>query len=148
MLKYAKIEDENTKICSVGIGTDIEFYKSIGMTEIDVEQAYDGQWYVLGYIPLKPIKILEEEYLREVDRWLDEFVQIRRYDNIKSCCSYITSTDEQFQKEGVYATKLRDVTYRACYDILDAVKSGEREIPSLDELYAELPISSASWDNI
>ena len=54
MIKYAKVIDEKTKVCEVGIGTNVEFYKSIGMAEIDVEQAYNGQWYVTGYAPVQP----------------------------------------------------------------------------------------------
>jgi YbbR domain-containing protein len=60
MLKYAKIENEGTKQVSVGLGTNTEFYKSIGMVEMDVEQAYDGDWYVTGYAPEKPAPTKEE----------------------------------------------------------------------------------------
>ena len=59
--KHAKITNEETKACSVGIGTDEEFYKSIGMTEMEVEQAYNGQWYLKGYAPAKPEPTLEEQ---------------------------------------------------------------------------------------
>ena len=51
MKKYAKVVNEITKQCDVALGTDIEYYKSIGMTELDVEQAYNGQWYLAGYAP-------------------------------------------------------------------------------------------------
>ena len=54
MRKFAKIENEETKEVSVGIGTNAKFYKSIGMTEMDVEQAYNGQWYVKGFAPVQP----------------------------------------------------------------------------------------------
>lgn len=54
MIKYAQIIDEETKACNVGIGTDVEYYKSIGMTEMDVEQAYNGVWYLTGYAPQPP----------------------------------------------------------------------------------------------
>lgn len=54
MRKFAKIENEETKEVSVGIGTNTEFYKSIGMTEMVVEQAYNGQWYVKGFAPVQP----------------------------------------------------------------------------------------------
>ena len=37
MFKYAKITNEKTKQCEVGLGTNIAFYKKIGMTELDVE---------------------------------------------------------------------------------------------------------------
>lgn len=51
MLKYAKITNEETKQCEVGLGTNITFYQSIGMVEMDIEQAYDGHWYISGYAP-------------------------------------------------------------------------------------------------
>lgn len=55
MKKYAKVTNQETKLCEVGLGTNAEFYKSIGMTEMDVEQAYDGSWYVKGYAPVQPV---------------------------------------------------------------------------------------------
>lgn len=60
MLKYAKIVNEETKQCDVGIGTNTEFYESVGMTEMDVEQAYNGNWYVEGYAPEEPAPTWEE----------------------------------------------------------------------------------------
>lgn len=54
MLRYAKIEDQETKVCSVGVGTNSDFYKSIGMTEQEVEQAWDGKWYLSGHAPAAP----------------------------------------------------------------------------------------------
>ena len=55
MKKYAKIVNEETKQCEVGLGTNSAFYQSIGMTEMEVEQAYDGSWYVFGFTPEKPV---------------------------------------------------------------------------------------------
>lgn len=60
MKKYAKIENEETKQCSVGLGDDKQYYESIGMIEMDVEHAYDGNWYVEGYAPAKPAPTYEE----------------------------------------------------------------------------------------
>lgn len=50
MKKYAKVINELNQ-CDVGFGVDVEFYQSIGMTEMEVEQGYDGVWYVAGYAP-------------------------------------------------------------------------------------------------
>ena len=61
MKKYAKITDNETKECSVGLGTNAEFYKRIGMTELDVEQAYNGKWYIAGYAPAKPEPTVQEQ---------------------------------------------------------------------------------------
>lgn len=63
MKKFAKIENEETKVVSVGTGTDIEFYKAVGMTEMEVEQGYNGSWYLQGYAPEKPQELIEAEAL-------------------------------------------------------------------------------------
>ena len=65
MKKYAKVENEQTKVCSVGLGTNAKFYESIGMTEMEVEQGYDGSWYVQGYAPMKPQELVVQEALEQ-----------------------------------------------------------------------------------
>lgn len=66
MKKYAKIVNEETKQCEVGLGTNVEFYKSIGMTEMEVEHAYNGNWYVSGYAPEKPESVIKKERIEEL----------------------------------------------------------------------------------
>ncbi len=64
MLKYAKITDEQTGLCEVGIGTNDEFYQSIGMTEQDVcQSSVDGNWYLSEKCPQKTYEqlLLEEK---------------------------------------------------------------------------------------
>lgn len=64
MLKYAKITDEQTGLCEVGIGTNAEFYQSIGMTEQDVcQSSIDGNWYLSEKCPQKTYEqlLLEEK---------------------------------------------------------------------------------------
>ena len=61
MIKFAKIVNEETKACDVGTGTNIDFYRALGFEEMDVEQAYNGQWYLKGYAPEKPTPTLEEQ---------------------------------------------------------------------------------------
>ena len=63
MKKYAKIYNEDTKGVLVGLGTNTVYYESIGMTEMDVEEAYDGNWYVAGYAPQKPQELIKQEKL-------------------------------------------------------------------------------------
>lgn len=59
--------DENTKKClEVGTGTNTEFYKSIGMQDLEVEQAYDGSYYLKGYAPTKPLDELKADKLNEL----------------------------------------------------------------------------------
>lgn len=62
MIKYAKIINEETGLCEVGLGANAEFYQSLGMVELDVEQSdVDGNWYLAEKCPHKS----EEEKLQE-----------------------------------------------------------------------------------
>ena len=51
MLKYAQIVDESVGAVNVGLGDDSEFYESIGMSLMDVDQAADGGWYLAEKVP-------------------------------------------------------------------------------------------------
>lgn len=66
MKKYAQLIDNKTKLCNVGVGSNTDFYKSIGMELLDVEQAYDGNWYLKGYAPSQPLEELKEKKLDEL----------------------------------------------------------------------------------
>ena len=67
MKKYAKVTNEQTKECMVGLGTNIEFFKSMGMTEQEVEQAYNGSWYLVGYVPQKPNDVQIQELEKQIE---------------------------------------------------------------------------------
>ena len=51
MQKYAKVVNEETGACIVGLGDDAEYYEAQGMELLDVEQATDGGWYLAGKVP-------------------------------------------------------------------------------------------------
>lgn len=70
MKKYAKIIDEQTKEVEIGVGVNDEYYIEIGMKKMDVEQAYNGNWYVKGYTPEEPeedkklkVRLIKNSYL-------------------------------------------------------------------------------------
>lgn len=46
MLKYVNIVDTKTGMCDVGLGSLDSYYDSIGMEIKDVEEAFDGKWYL------------------------------------------------------------------------------------------------------
>lgn len=66
MKKYAKIINEETKEVSIGTGTNSAFYQSIDMTEMEVEQAYDSNWYLAGYAPQKPEEVIKQDRIAEL----------------------------------------------------------------------------------
>lgn len=62
MIKYAKITNEETGLCEVGLGTNISFYQSIGMVELDVQQSdIDNNWYLTEKCPMKSDEQKEQE---------------------------------------------------------------------------------------
>lgn len=62
MEKYGKIINEETGLVEVGLGTNSEFYISIGMEQMDVQQSdIDNNWYLLEKCPMKTNEQKEEE---------------------------------------------------------------------------------------
>ena len=139
MIKLAKIVDDTSKMCNIGIGTDIEYYKSIGMEELDVEQAYNGNWYIVGFAPQKPVELSIKEYELAVQRYLDETAQSKGYDNTYTCLSYLNSTDEKWKTESTIFNSWRDSVWQKCHEILNAFIAGELTQPTIEEVIEALP---------
>lgn len=78
MKKYAKIINEETKQCEVCFDENLAYCEFIGMTEIEVEQAYNGFWYVKGYAPEKSAKETAQEKIEELK---DELAKSDYIDN-------------------------------------------------------------------
>ena len=67
MIRYAQLINEETGLCNIGTGTNIDFYKSIGMTELDVQQSdVDNNWYLIDKCPMKAEKEKELEEKKRV----------------------------------------------------------------------------------
>ena len=58
---YAKIINDETKEVVVVANATPEFITANGFSEMDVEQAYNGFWYVQGYAPEEPAPTEEEQ---------------------------------------------------------------------------------------
>ena len=111
---YAKIENEETKQVSVGTGTNVAFYQSIGMSEMEVEQAYNGSWYLKGYAPEKPTEQKEAEVRAERDRRIDAIRwRIERYQTQTAAGLETTETAEHYKAILLYVQALRDIPEQA-----------------------------------
>jgi len=101
----------------------------------------------MGSINVKSAAVLQEEFLAStksrltsaVQSMLDDKAKERNYDSILSLCSYATSPTAKFSDEGQAGVSWRDEVWAKGYAILADVESGERAIPTVDELLAELP---------
>lgn len=117
MKVYAQIIDEETKQVNIGIGTNTTFYKSIGMTEMEVEQAYNGSYYLKGYAPIQNLDELKSEKLSELT------VITNKFDNqlvntdmiIKSSLGFAVNADLRSQNNlrGLIAVGVEPVNFVA-----------------------------------
>ena len=71
---------------------------------------------------------------------MDEQARAIGYDDIKTAITYADEpAAPRFQAEGLMFREWRSLCWAHCYAVLDAVNAGEREIPTTEELIAELP---------
>ena len=71
--KYAKIIDETSKRVEVGIGSNIEYYKSLGYSLMEVEQGADGLYYVKGYAQKTRIADWKQNRIDELKKELSKW---------------------------------------------------------------------------
>jgi len=117
MIKYAKIINEETGLCEVGIGTNSEFYKSIGMIELDVDKSdKDNCWYLYEKCPHKS----EEEKAEEERKRIQE----------------LRMTPLDFLK----ALETLGVSYETVKQILEANPLVEREMRYCQFVYRKHPM--------
>lgn len=74
-----------------------------------------------------------------VQRVLDNEAQKLNYDSCLSVCSYVDTGVSKFDDEGKAFRAWRSAVWAKGYEILNAVLAGECEIPTEEEVLAELP---------
>lgn len=104
MKKYAKIIDKKTKQVQVGVGCSEEYYIEIGMTLMDVEQAYNSNWYIEGYAP--KYEPTEDELKQRVRAVRNEYLQYYDFTQLVDA----PFTDEEKAIYAEYRQYLRDYT--------------------------------------
>jgi len=82
---------------------------------------------------------IKAQIMDAIQARLDTFAQTRHYDNIFTAATYATSSVPLWQMEGQYAVAARDATWAAAYAMFLEVEAGVREIPTIEEVMAELP---------
>ena len=124
---------------------ELESYSSVAKwcNENNAHIEDKGEYYevIANEIHIPTVEEIKANLLSSVDNYLNSTVQQRGYDNILSACSYaFDETDKVFAEEGKKALAWRSSVYRKCYDILADVEQGKRNIPTEEELLAELPV--------
>lgn len=107
---------------------------------VQMGATWNGTTFVNPPPPPKTPEEIIAEFTAKIQARLDAFARTRGYDGILSAATYATSTVPKFKAEGQYAVEARDATWTKCYEILNAVQAGQRPVPTLEELLAELPV--------
>lgn len=74
-----------------------------------------------------------------IQKHVDETAQARRYDSGNSLASYVASTNDAWAAEAQAFVAWRDAVWVHAYAELDKVMAGERTVPEVADLMAELP---------
>lgn len=81
-----------------------------------------------------------KEFTDAVQLYLDSVAQTRNYSNIISACSYAAGTHPKYSAEGKACLKWRENVWDACYQILNDVQTGNRPMPTIEQVISELPV--------
>ncbi len=139
--KWCKVVDQVTGRVLIAEGEDESWFKKMGYDQfLDVELADDGRWYLLGCSPSPSPEQVQVRLIEKVQTYLDDTAQKLGYDSCLSVCSYVDTGVVKFDEEGEAFRKWRSAVWAKGYEIVAEVQAGTREIPTEEELFAELPI--------
>lgn len=117
-------------------------------SEIDREKYGDDDLFLMTdqevEAHLAPKPMTEEQVIEAmrsaIQSRMDAAAQSYGYDDIKAAVTYAEEPAvPKFQTEGRAFREWRSLVWAHAYGVLDAVKAGERDQPTTDELIAELP---------
>ena len=115
-----------------------------------VNGTWTQQWEVTSLSTDEQKVVIDQirsEIVADTQSHLDDFARTRTYDGILSLCTYATSTNPTFAKEGQYGVNIRDATWTKLYEVLAEVEAGTRPAPTgYVDIESELPI--LDWSNI
>ena len=120
----------------------------------DVEQSeVNGYYYPKELCPMKTEEQIQQELAKKrfndiqtaVQAVLDKKAKEKNYDNGFALAGYALSTNDTFRSEAGKFIAWRDAVWAKCYQILDAYKAGEIEMPSVENVIAVLP--ELEWDD-
>lgn len=111
-MKWAKIIDEKTKTCEVGLGTNSNYYRTHGYNYIDVEEASNGMWYLKGYAPMQKSASTIELEIEELKK------ELQKYDYIGNKIATGCATRQEYKKEIAYCEELRNRIRRLSGEVI------------------------------
>ena len=82
---------------------------------------------------------LQKQFTDVIQLHLDSFAQTRGYDGVDSMAKYVGCSVPKFAQEAGYMRDKVAETWATSYVVLADVLSGQRPMPTLEEVLSELP---------
>ena len=128
---------QSTGISFANPETD-EGWKALGVT-ISTEE-------VPEFTPVEPTpEDIQKTLTEKVQSYLDDEAKKLNYDSCLSVCSYVETGVKKFDEEGAAFRAWRSAVWAKGYEIVAEVKAGKRDVPTEEELFAELPSLSITY---
>jgi len=101
-----------------------------------------AEWEAQGntiepYVPPPPTL---EDYERAIQSHIDATARERKYEDGKSCATYVNSTNPQWAAEAAAFVAWRDAVWAYAFTELDKVQQELRAQPTVEAFLLELPV--------
>jgi len=95
--------------------------------------------------PYAPPPPTLNDYERAIQALIDATAREKKYEDGKSCATYVNSTNPQWAAEAAAFVAWRDAVWVYAFTELDKVLNGQRQQPTVGEFLLELP--AIEWPN-
>lgn len=101
----------------------------------------EGEFFIINEPPAPTKEEIKKQLTRAVETYMNRKVRSERdYDSVDTCIGrYSNSPNPKYKAEAQAVCNWVTACWDYCYAQLDAFETGERGIPSAEELLAELP---------
>lgn len=126
-------------------GTLLPNHKNIGLVETKEDDSYykyynqDGTPDIARIQAEEQVKLINS-YETALDEFMDSKAKEKKYTDRYTASLRASNPSSIFYNEGLAFSTWMDNCYAIGYDILNAVQSGEKELPTIKEFLDELPI--------
>jgi len=94
----------------------------------------------------RPADDVKQRFSAAIQDMLDTAAQSRRYDSGTTIATYVNSTNPQWAAEAQAFVAWRDAVWAYAYSELERVMRGERDLPTVPDFLAELPV--ITWPEV
>ena len=132
------------KLVRIGEEPEVPEEKFLGY-RFKIEDGVMKRWYLVCDGQSDKQLLVVDDYEEAVQKYLDQTVQEKGYDNVYTCLTYKDDPDPIFSAEASAVLNWRSIVWRTAQGILNSWMHGEIEQPTIQEVISQLP--NLTWPN-